>query len=524
MPGQSSFVSSARITSLFTLGSRLAGLGREILFSYFFSTGELLSAFRIAFVIPNLARRLFGEGALSAAVVPVLTRSLRENGEDSSKNLVGSLLAVLAVILGSLTLLAELMVLVWRLIQDDPAIRLTAFTLPYMPMICAVALLSGVLNVRGSFAAPAAAPILFNLIVIGATLVASFGAGLEGTALMDVLCLSVLAGGVAQLVLVTLALHRTGFFPRWGEGLRHPQVRAVFLLMAPMFLGLSAVQVNTFLDSIIAYLFIVVDGERVGPAVLGYAQFLYQFPLGVFGIGLATAIFPHLSAKAADGDRLGLADAFQRGLRLSLFVALPAAVGLAFVARPLIAALYQRNEFTSEDTERVAGALICYSLGLAAYFAQHVVIRTYYALHDSKTPARIALYMVVANLGLNLVLVFPLQERGLALSTALTAYMQLLWLSVRLKRLAPEVQWRPVAASLIRSLVASTMMAAALALWHWGVVRQTWLAESDIFNLICMVGLGVGVYWLSTRWFRCEELDWLVHRGPGAGPQLAAEI
>jgi len=511
MSSAARFVASARVNALLTLVSRVMGLVREMVFGYFFSTGELLSAFRIAFVIPNLARRLFGEGALSAAVVPVLTQTLRERGEEPSRRFVGALVTAVTVLLLGLVVFIEIGVLTWRFFSDDPAVRLTGITLPYMPLICAVALLGSVLNVRGRFAAAAATPILFNVIIIGTTLSAALLAGYEGRQLMDVLCISVLAGGVAQLVLVGWDLAAAGFFPRWSTDIRDPQIRAVVTLMAPMFLGLSAVQLNTLCDSVIAYLFIVVDGERVGPAVLGYAQFLYQFPLGVFGIGLATAIFPVLSAKAAEGDRAGLAAAFERGIRLSLFIALPASIGLAFVAEPLVAVLYQRGAFTAEDTRRVAGALVCYCVGMPAYFAQHVVVRAYYALRDSRWPARIALYMVGLNLLLNLALVGPLQERGLALATSFCAFVQVAWLCRGLKKHIPEIDWRILAGTASRGAIASAAMLVVLVAVELCPASIMEMNNRPAFHLLALVIPGVAAYVAAARWVKIEELDWLLH-------------
>jgi putative peptidoglycan lipid II flippase len=512
MPGSSRFVASARINSLLTLVSRVLGLAREVVFSYFFSTGELLSAFRVAFIIPNLARRLFGEGALSAAVVPVLTQTLHESGEERSRRLVGSLTLAMSLLLVGVVLLGEAVLLVARSYSDDPALRLTAITLPYMPLICATALLGSVLNVRDRFAAAAAAPVLFNVIVVGVTLFAALALSLESQSLMDVLCLSVVAGGGAQLLLVGYDLARARFSPRWRLDVTDAQIHRVVRLMAPMFLGLSAVQINTLCDSMIAYLFIVVNGQRIGPAVLGYAQFLYQFPLGVFGIGLATALFPHLSAKAAEGDRAGLAAAFQRGMRLCLFLALPASVGLIVTAQPLVAALYERGAFTPQDTRRVAGALIFYSLGMGAYFAQHIVVRTFYAHSDSRTPTRAALTMVTVNLVLNLALVGWLQERGLALATAICAVVQVLWLCLRLRVTVPEIHWKPIVQSGLRSGTACLAMAVVLLAIQLGPVASWAIGERPILHLLILVVPGAATYAAAARWGRLEELDWILHR------------
>lgn len=502
------FVLSATLIGGLTLASRLLGLVRETIFSYYFSTGELLSAFRIAFQAPNLARRLFGEGALSSAMIPVLTESLETQGEAASKKFVGNLLTLLFVVLTGALLLIETVVLSWRMYADDKALRLTGIMMPYMVLICTSAVASGVLNVRRHFAVPAAAPTILNVAMIAALIGGAKLWHLDDAALMDWTCYSVLIAGVLQLLLTAFALRQVAFVPAFGWAWRDPQIRRVFVLMGPMALGLSAVQINTLVDSIIAYLFIVEDGQRVGPAVLGYAQFLYQLPLGVVGISLATAIFPELSSKVARNDRAGLAETVVRGLRMSLFLALPSAVGLIFVATPLVATLYQRGEFDAADTTRVAGTLFFYSLGLPAYFSQHIVIRTYYALKDSRTPAKAAACMVALDIAMNLCLVFVMQERGLALATAVCASLQVLYLLSKLRARVPELVWANLLHGLRGTLLATAVMTAVLAVL---TVALPGLA-SNLLRLTILVTAGVGAYLVTAYLLRLEELRIAMHR------------
>ncbi len=505
------FLPSAWLIAALTLASRLLGLVRESLFSYYFSTSELLSAFRIAFQAPNLARRLFGEGALSSAMIPVLTESIQQRGEEASRRFVGTILTLLVWVLVLAVIGIEIVIAVWRAVQDDLALQLTALMMPYMVLICTAAVASGVLNVRQHFAIPAAAPTILNVVMIVALLGGALLGDLTQPSLMYWVCGGVLLAGVLQVVITGAALHRVSFFPTFGGTWRDPQVRRVFALMGPMALGLSAVQINTLMDSVIAYLFVFEGGERVGPAVLGYAQFLYQLPLGVFGISLATAIFPLLSTKAAQGDRLGMAEVFERGVRMSLFIALPSSIGLIFVAHPLVATLYQRGEFDAADTQRVAATLVYYSLGIAAYFAQHIVVRTYYALQDSRTPARIALYMVALNLVMNLSLVFVMEERGLALSTSISATVQILWLLARLRRVLPEVGWTRLLLNLSRTVLATAAMAVALwILTSSGLSVDRLVGQSGI-QLLILVVTGVAVYLLAARVLRVEELSTAFH-------------
>ncbi len=546
MASSTRFILSAGLIGGLTLVSRLLGLVRETMFSYFFATGELLSGFRIAFQAPNLARRLFGEGALSSAMIPVLTESLQTRGEEESRRLVGSLLSLLALILTGAVVAIELVLAVWRWIDDDHALRLTAFLMPYMALICTAAVASGVLNVRRHFAVPAAAPTILNVAMIVALLGGSLmmdrgtdkqslsvapvaaqeslahaepsprpspggGGGTAGDDvwLMNLVCASVLVAGLLQVLLTAGALKRVGFFPKLGMAWNDPLLRRVFALMGPMALGLSAVQINTMVDTIIAYLFVTENGERVGPAVLGYAQFLYQLPLGVAGISLATAIFPELSTKVAQNDHGGFAGVFERGIRMTLFIALPAAVGLIFVAQPLVATLYQRGEFDASDTARVSATLVFYSLGIPAYFAQHIVVRAFYALQDSATPARAALMMVGLDLALNLVLVFVMEERGLALATAICATVQVMWLITRLHGRMPQVGWLRLLQSIWRILLATAAMTAALLIFAW-LTAPFGVA----LRLLFLVAAGIGSYLLASFVLGIEELRTALRQTP----------
>ena len=532
MPATGPAAAHARVMACLTFLSRVLGLIREQLFSYYFGTGGLLSAFRIAFMVPNLARRLFGEGALSAAMIPVLTKSLQDRGDAASRKLVGSLVVQLVLVLLLLVAVVEAGIALGRTRYDNVVLTLTAILMPYTVFICVVAVGGGVLNVRGRFALPAAVPIILNTLLIVAMLGGAILLNLEGQALMVLMCGAVLAAGIIQVATVAVALRRASFWPDFGlfgrrhaakakedgpdaasAGWRDPAVHKVRSLMAPMVVGLSAVQINALADYIIAYLFVVEEGVRSGPAILGYAQFLYQLPLGVFGIAIATAIFPVLSKKAAKGDRAGLADVLSRGVRLSLFIALPASVGLMFVAKPLVATLYQRGAFDEASTERVAGTLLFYSAGLAAYFVQHLLVRAFYAMHDSRMPARVAMSMVGVNLCMNLVLVQWLQERGLALATAVCAGIQVVWLFVKLRHKLPEVDWTPIVTGTIRMVTATAVMAVVLGVLTIYRPAEGVVGDSPAMNLMTLVIAGVASYALAARLLRIEELRITLSRG-----------
>lgn len=515
MPSSPRFVTSARLIALLTMVSRLLGLVREQLLAFFFSTSGLLSAFRIAFMVPNLARRLFGEGALSAALIPTLTESLNADGEERSRRLVGTLLVLLIGVLSFAVLVAEGVIAVVRSFQDSTVLRLTAVLLPFMVLICAVAVIGGVLNVRRHFAIPAATPVLLNCMMIACLTVGGLIVKLEPGTLMTVLCVGIVVAGVVQLAVGIVALRAVSFFPIFGLHWRDPRIRAVVRLMGPMVLGLSAVQLSTLGDYLIAYFFVTVDGEAAGPAILGFAQYLYQLPLGVFGIALATAIFPELSRKAEAGEMADVGETLSRGLRLAVFIALPSTVGLMFVARPLVEAVLEHGAFGPRDSLRVSATLFFYCIGLVAYFSQHLLVRTFYALKDSGTPARIAGVMVLANLAANFCLVFVMEERGLALATSLTAIVQVVWLVRRLGRTPVAVEWRGVGKAVGQAAGASVCLAGVLTVLMHPALGGGWLSDDPILRLVLLVVSGAATYGLAAKVLGSEELGIVLRRRGG---------
>lgn len=486
-------VSSTRLIAVLTLLSRVLGLFREMAYSHFLGTGPLLSAFRIAFMIPNLSRRLFGEGALSAAFIPVFTRVLQNESREDAGRLAGGVLTLLVAILGGVLLAAELVIVgVWAT-QGGQTLLYTAIMLPFMVLICVAAFLGGVLQTLDRFAAPAASPALLNVIVIATIFGGSYFFGLTDHPLVVAMCVAVLLAGFAQVALQLFSLRQSGFRLSLHRNWKSPHISEILTFMTPMLIGLSTVQVNTLLDMLIAQWF-VADGR--GPAVLGYAHFMYQLPLGVFGIALATAIFPILAKKAAAGDLVGVSNTLADGLRLSFFIMLPATVGLVLVAGPMVSVLLEHGEFGSAGTLRVSRALGFYALGLCAYATQHVVVRTYYALGQSATPARVSVWMVCLNLMLNLLLVKPLGEAGVAVATATSAVVQVVTLGWLLRTRLPRWDTR-IGGSLLRTVVT----AGAMGLMVWLVVGTSsplgGLIPMWLRVVLAVVGGGLVVFGLS---------------------------
>jgi putative peptidoglycan lipid II flippase len=506
------FEHHARTVTVLTLLSRVSGLARDAALSRVFGVSALTDAFWFAFLIPNLFRRLFGEGALSAAFLPVYTRLDRDDPE-TARRLATLTIGMMVIVLGGVTLAGELALLALSTLAggDHLALRLMMIMLPYMPLVCVVAILGAMLQVHGRFGPTAAAPVMLNLFIV----VAAVGfRALDQTTHIAIVAGSVLLAGVLQVCWSLAALHRHDADRGWWTGLEvargaWPHMQRVLRQAMPMFLGLGVLQINTFIDGVIASY-----PSTVGPTVFGRpvplepgantalnnAQRLYEFPLGVFGIAVATAIFPALARAAGRGERPpgkgeqaddAFVDIFRRGLRLVVYIGLPASVGLILVRVPLTAAILQGRNFTADDTQRVAFVLLGYAPAIWAYSMTHVLTRAFYARGDAMTPVKTAVAMVALNFALNITLIWtPLKEAGLAWSTAIAAVVQV-GILLRLTRPhAAHVVDREVRKSWLRSAIVSAVMGSVVwsiahlilppheLTWGWAVLQLALLVPA----------------------------------------------
>lgn len=515
--------SNTRTVMVLTAVSRVTGLARDGVLSRVFGANELTSAFWFAFLIPNLFRRLFGEGALTAAFLPVYAK-LRDRDPEQAARLATVVIGVLMVGLGFLLVLGESILFLVSAARnhDDIAIWLMMVTLPYMPLVCLVAILGAMLQVMGRFGPPAAAPILLNGAIIAAAIgLACIYGGDEQGRLLSIggAAAAMVVAGLLQAGWMLWALRgRTGW--HWNPDAVTEPLQRVWRAAIPMLLGLGVLQLNTFLDGLIAsYPAIMGTDQFFGTTypldtgamtIISYAQRLYQFPLGVFAISVATAIYPML-ARQADDDA-NFADTIRRGLRLVLFICVPASVGLALVREPLTACILQGGEFTAADVQRVAAVLLGYATAIWAYSMNQVFTRSCYAKMDMMTPVRIAVGVVVLNLLLNVTLIWtPLGETALAWSTAICAVLQCVLL---LKATGRHVS-RPIDAAVVASgrriVVLSIVMGAAV--W-WA---STWFDRGTgfvdwIIELAVLVAVGGGVYAIGARVLGMPELRWATGR------------
>jgi putative peptidoglycan lipid II flippase len=518
------FEKHARTVTLLTLASRVTGLARDAALSRIFGVGVVMDAFFFAFMIPNLFRRLFGEGALSAAFLPIYSR-LSRNDPDQAKRLASLTIAVLTIVLGVLVLIGEAALYVISHIEGhgNLAIWLMMIMLPYMPMVCVVAVLGAMLQVHGRFGPTAAAPMILNLLIVFSAV--GFGIMLDAedaaqrAAHIGMVAGSVILAGLIQVSWSLIALRRYEWWRRDWSSAWSP-MKMVMLQAGPMILGLGVLQLNTLFDGLIAS-YPTVVGETIfgvqypldegAMATVSFAQRLYQFPLGVFGIAIATAIFPALAALS---DRTeDFAHVLRRGMRLVVFIGLPASVGLVLVREPLTAVVLQGGDFTTDDTRRVGFVLLGYAPAIWAYSMVHVLTRGFYAKGNSATPVKIACSVVVLNLILNCTLIWtPLREAGLAWSTAICSIVQVVFLSIFIRRHVDRIIDRGVMRSWMKSIVASAAMAAIVIATAWLFTGddQTWF--ESLLELAALVAVGGVVMVAATGLIRMPELGWAIGR------------
>lgn len=529
-------VGHARTFAALTLVSRVLGLARDAILARLFGVTGLGTAFGIAFQFPNTFRRLFGEGALSAAFIPEYARLLRQDHALADR--FASLVVALTIaVLGAATVILEAVIIAVVASIDLPdhgrrALILLALMLPYMPMVCATAILGGMLQTHGRFAAQAGAPIILNLCMIAAALAGARVLRLNAESTALIVAGSVTVAGVLQIAWCLRDLRGLTTWSRMVEGVAAP-ARTMFRRLGPVLVGLGAVQVATLVESWLIVAWPIYQGPTIlgnpypldegAGAALTNAQRLYQFPLGVFGIALATAAFPTLARLADEKDRF--AQTLRKSLRLSLFIGLPATVGLAWVARDLTAVIYLGGRVGHADAERIARCLVMYALLVGAYSLTHVLTRAFYALGDTRTPMKVSIATVALGLALSLALMWPMREAGLALAASIAAAVQLAFLvrlaGRRMNDAADPLFDRAVRASAARIAAGAALMLAALA-----GARLAWPAPAAPtywdhgLRLVGDASLGVLVYFAYGRAFCRDEVSWLLarrERTPSAG-------
>jgi putative peptidoglycan lipid II flippase len=540
MTEQARVFASAKIIAACTLLSRVTGLARDILVNVTFGQNWIQDAFNYGFQIPNLFRRLFGEGALAAVFVPTFTETLDRDGKSEAWRLLGRLSGLLVIVLVGVTIVLEIVVLLIWWLSPQQAMRglmlgLTATMLPFMIGICLLALFSSILNCLNHFTMPALAPVVLNLaMIVGVLFVGPmFGEKLE----MQVygLAISVLAGSILQLLVILPVLRGHGVIIRPSLEFKDERIRRMMRSFAPILIGQGVLLLNVYFDAQICTLLtrgptqpetfnlagraIHYPLEEGALSAVTNAARLYQFPLGVLAISLATAAFPAMSRHAARGDHAGLRDALGGSLRMAVFEGLPSGLIMIVLAEPIVSLLFEYGRFGSEQTTRAAWVLTWYGVGMWAFCAQHIVIRGFYSIRDTLTPMWIGAGLVALNQAINLTLLWhpDIREAAFGIGTSVTAILYVgIGLFILRRRLAGRIGGRRMLAAFARTSIAgATAFAATTGAQQW---FAPWFSAMELIivsraaAVFVPMGSGLLVYLVVARTLKLEEVRWLVGR------------
>lgn len=487
-------VRAAATVGSFTLLSRLSGFVRDMLTAALLGAGPLADAFFVAFKLANFLRRLFGEGAFNAGFVPLLARTIEGEGEAEGRKFAEEAFAIMATVLLVVVLVVEA-IMPWFIralapgfepgtLRYSAAVELTRVTFPYILFICLVALVCGVLNTVGRFAAAASVQLVLNIVMIGALLLS--GLHPDGPAMA--LAWGVAVAGVVQLAWVMVAVARAGMPIRLVRPRITPRIRRLFALVLPGLVGAGAAQINLLIDTWFAT---TIEG---GPSWLFYADRLTQLPLGVVGTALGTALLPLLARQLRAGAIVQARYAFSRAIEMGLLFTLPAGVAFLVSSGTIVRALFERGAFDAADTAATAAALTAFSIGLPAYVLIKVLAPAYFAREDTRTPVKVAVVCLVANVFLIIGLIGPLAHVGIALATAISNWINvvlLAWLLWRDKHIGIDERLQ---ARIPRLILASVVM--ALSLW---VVEWLAVGVSPFAKLGLVVATGVVSYALAVQ-------------------------
>lgn len=482
-----------------TLTSRILGMVREIVYARFMGDGVVASAFKLAFQIPNLFRRLLGEGALSAAFIPIFKAKEKAEGDVEmwrSANAVISAMVVVASGIVGLVMLGITIALSVHSFADDTRLMLLLLRVmfPYMVVICLTAVLMGMLNARGYFFIPASGALVLNLVMIGSVLFLAPRFGRELHQQIFGLAYGVLAAGAAQAAFQMPALRREGFRYRWVTPWRDETVRQVVRKMVPGALGVAAFQVNVLVTNGVAF---CIDPQIV--ASFDYAVRLMELPQGVFGISLATYLLPTLSGLAADKKYPEFRSTLRQGLSYLVFVNLIASVLLVVLAEPIVRLIFEHGKFDANSTHRASFALACLAPGLVAFSMVNILARAFYALGDTQTPMKISVVCLGLNLVFALWLVGPFRQGGLGIANSLTAGCNVALLLYALRKKLSRLEL----SALNQTLPAKLGLAILAGLLAWAAWRY-WESRLGHDNLATRIGavfvpmtLAWLVYWLG---------------------------
>jgi putative peptidoglycan lipid II flippase len=505
---------SASIISIVTVVSRILGYVRDQRLTLLLGTTGIADSFVLAYRIPNILRRLVGEGSMTASFIPVFTDYMRNRSREETWAFANRLFWTFSVVLAALTVLgmifSPLIVRLFSMFGKNEvqieAVYLNRLMFPYILFIGMAALAMGILNCFHVFGLPAATPILLNISFIVFSTAAVWRYFSSPAAALAV---GVLVGGIFQFFLQVPQLVRRGMNFQFEVSFSDPGVRRVARLMVPGFIGIGIAQINLLVDTVFANAKIMPDGSLIS---LYVADRVTELVLGGYAIAVATAILPMMSHQASAGDYEGMKRTFGFSLRIVSFITIPAAVGLVILREPIVQVLFQHGLFVAESTRLTARALLYYSMGLPAFAAVKLVVPAFYSTQDTRTPVRIAGITLVANIVLNVIFVFyffaKFKNGGPALASALAGYLNVGILFVIFRLRFGRLGTREILMSVGKIAVCAGVMGAVC----WGALRYSQFDMIGhflprLFVFISLILSAILTY-LGLAWlFRCDELS-----------------
>ena len=512
-PADTQVTRAAGVVGSATFLSRILGYGRDAVIAWLFGTSASADAFFVAFRIPNLLRRMFAEGSLSVAFIPVFTETLHNKGRAEALKLARATLLALSMLLTVIVTLGilfapDIVRIVGPGFKDDPAlftltVELTRIMFPYILFIGLVALSMGILNVFGHFAAPALAPAVLNLSIIGAALVVS--PHLERPVVG--LAVGVVTGGVLQLLLQLPFLHHFGISLVRRPVFFHPGLKKIGKLMLPAAFGAAVYQINLLINTQLATLL-----PQGSVSYLYYADRLVQFPLGVVGMAAATALLPSLSRQALEGDRAAVTRTFGSSVKVVMFITIPAMCGLILLREPIILLLFKRGAFDLAAVRLTAAALLYYAAGLWAFTLARLAAQTFYALQDTRTPVWTAAVSIGVNIVCGITFMRFMGHAGLALATTVASAVNVVLLFGALRAKLGPLGLGAICISIGKALGCALVMCAGIgALMPRIVAGETPATMSVAVGLCLSITAGMLLYFAMARLVRSAELTVLIN-------------
>ncbi|MDY0190332.1 MAG: murein biosynthesis integral membrane protein MurJ [Desulfuromonas sp.] len=507
MSDKKTITAATAVLSSATMLSRFAGLARDMVIASIFGAGFGSDAFFMAFTIPNLLRRFFAEGSLTAAFVPTFTQVRQQQGEEEAQRVVNICWSLLVLVMLGVTCLGILLA-PWLVDvigagfgnvagKLELTVHLTRLMFPYIFFVSLLALFTGVLNVYGHYFIPAFSPLILNLAMISGALLCRNMFSIP----IEALAWGVVVGGVLQLAMTVPVLRRYGLSLHFSCNWRDRIVQKISRLMIPGIIGVAIYQINVVVTRLLSSFL-----EQGSVSYLYYGQRLFEFPQGIFVVSLAQAVLPTMSKQASTGDMAGVKHSLSYSLTLIMLITIPASAGLMVCAIPIYSQLFMYGAFSYTDVQQTALALAAYAPGLLFVGISRVIVPTFYAMQDTRTPVWVSFWTLLVNMGLGLLLMGPWQHIGLAMALTCSSVFNAVALLVLLKLRIGSIALSAVGWTAIRVLLATAVMALIvhrlLLFGHWSLgVNST-----NIAVLLGAISVGIVSYLIGCYLLQIKEL------------------